>query len=145
MIAERTVVRMLLYGHYLYGVVAVGGNTRQNVFAELIICAYSFALLRHAYVAFVYQKRFGIGHESLHFPFVWFLRTPYLGREYVCLLILDHPVGIGRNTLAASAFPADIHFVQISVAQGCGRELYLPDAVGGRYTTQGILAHDFPF
>ena len=130
MIAERTVVEdapvWLLFVHERCS------RRRQHEaerFAELIICASLLrALATCLCVAFVYPKRFGIGHESLHFPFVWFLRTPYLGRG-ICVSAHPgpHPVGIGRGIRSlASAFLADIHFVQISVAQGCGRELYLP-------------------
>ena len=78
MVAERPIVRMLLYRHYLYGVVAVGGDARQHVLAELVVRAHTLALLRHAYVAFVYQQRLRVGTESVNGPAVRFLRLPHL-------------------------------------------------------------------
>ena len=52
-VAERAVVRVLLDGHDLDGVVAVGGDARQHLGAEFVVAAHLFLLLSHADVAFV--------------------------------------------------------------------------------------------
>ena len=54
-VAERAVVGVFLDGHYLYGIVAVGGDARKHVVAEFGICAHPFALLGHADVALIYK------------------------------------------------------------------------------------------
>ncbi len=68
---------MLLYGHDLDGVISVGRNTRQYLVAEFHICAYSLLLLRHADMAFIDEKRTGVGAEALHLPLIG-LRSPDL-------------------------------------------------------------------
>ena len=55
MIAERTVIRVFLYRHYLNAVVSVGDNPRQYVVLKFSVRAYLLSVLRHAYMALVYQ------------------------------------------------------------------------------------------
>ncbi len=70
---------MLLNGHDLDGVVAVGRYARQGFRAELLIASHLFLLLCHADMAFVDKQRIHIGAEILHPEFIWVLRSIYLG------------------------------------------------------------------
>ena len=128
MVAERSIVGMFLNGHYLYGVVAVGGYTWQNVVAEFGVCAYSLSFLGHAYVALVYQQRAGVGLKRCYFPLIGLGRFPYLCREEGCVGVLYHSGGVGRDTFALAPFPCHEHFVVIGVMYRIGRQLYLPYA-----------------
>ena len=54
-VAERSIIWMLLDSHNLNGIVAVGMNTRKHIFAEFFIRTHLFGILTHAYVALIYQ------------------------------------------------------------------------------------------
>ena len=54
-IPERTVIRVLLYSHDLYGVVSIGNNAGKYLFFKFGITANFFFLLRHTDVTFVNQ------------------------------------------------------------------------------------------
>ena len=129
MVAERAVVGVLLYGHYLDGVVTVGSDSRQHLGAELAVGADALALLRHAYVAFVYEQGLGVGHEIVVLPFVGAVGMPYLRREYGCLFVLDYACGVGRDALARASGPAYYHFVKLAVADVVGCETEFPHSV----------------
>ena len=129
MVAERAVIRVFLNGHNLYGVIAVGCDARQHEFAELVVGAHAFALLRHAYVAFVYEQGLGVGHEIVVLPFVGAVGMPYLRREYGCLFVLDYACGVGRDALARASGPAYYHFVKLAVADVVGCETEFPHSV----------------
>ncbi len=128
MVAERAVVGVLLYGHYLDGVVTVGSDSRQHLGAELAVGADALALLRHAYVAFVYEQRRRVGHESLVGP----RKRPFgfvdLSRENMRRRVLHHTGGIGRYALGRAAGPVYLHLVQLSVPDGIGSHFHLPHA-----------------
>ena len=125
-VAERAVVGVLLYGHNLYGVVAVGGYARQNLGAEFLVSAHAFAFLGHAYVALIYEQGFGVGGEFVVFPFIGCCRFPYLSREYFGVRVLHHAVGVCRNAFGFATGPFHNHFIKLSVADGLGRYAYFP-------------------
>ena len=91
---------MLLYRHDLYGIVAVFGYTGKYQVAELGIGADALGLLRHAYVALIYEERARVRDKLFDFPLVSLFRLPYLGREHMCHIILHHTGGIGRDAFA---------------------------------------------
>ncbi len=68
---------MFLYGHDLYGVVAVGGDARQYLVAEFNVRSDAFAFLCHAYMALIDQQWPCVGVEVVNFPFIG-LRIPHL-------------------------------------------------------------------
>ncbi len=145
MISEAAVVGMFLDGHDLDGVVAVGGDARQHVGAELLVAAYLLFLLCHAYVAFIDQQRSGVGAEIGVGPCEMAVRGIHFGGEYVCVGVLHHTVGIGGNAFAASAVPVHHHFIPLPVADGFGRERGFPDTAGAVVdAVQGILGSLLP-
>ena len=120
---------MLLDGHYLDCIVAVGHDAGQHLVLEFGVSAHAFALLRHADVTFVDKQRTGVGHEATHFPLERLLGSPHLSRENLGLLVLHHSCGIGRDAFTHSAFPVYEHLVELSVMQSFGLELYFPYTV----------------
>jgi hypothetical protein len=66
-------------------------------------------------MALVNQQRRLIGLEGLFLPNVWFLRIPYLSREYLGLIVLNDTLAPSRDTLAFSPIPLHLHFVKVSV------------------------------
>ena len=53
MIAERTIVGMLLYGHNLNAIIAIFDYSGQHIILELRIGAHLFCILTHSDVAFI--------------------------------------------------------------------------------------------
>ena len=119
---------MLLYGHNLYGVVAVFLYAGQHVFAEFLVCSHAFLLLAHTYVTFVDEQRRGVGLEALVVPCKGAFGGIDLGREDVCVGVLHHTCGVGRYAFAAAAGPFYKHLVELSVGDGVGREGAFPYA-----------------
>ena len=129
MVAKRAVIRVFLYGHYLYCVIAIGGHTRKYVLAELLVCTHALGILRHAYVALVDEQRRHIGLELLNLETVRTSRSPHLCREYERLLVLHHAASVCRNALAFAAIPFHLQLVQVAMFQFVGGERYLPHTV----------------
>ena len=126
MVAEGTVVGMLLYGHDLDGVVAVGGDARQNLCAEVGVGAHAFFLLRHAYVALVDEQGLSVGLEALVGPAERLGGSVDLCGEYVGRGVLDYSRGIGRDAFVFAAGPLYEHLVELSVVHGAGSEMAFP-------------------
>ena len=106
---------MFLYGHDLYAVVAVGYNARQHVLPELIVGAYFLRILSHAYMALVDEKRRFLWSEGLFLPHILLCRVPHLCRENLCLLVLHDTTCPCRYALSKTAFPVDMHLVEVAV------------------------------
>ncbi len=119
---------MLLYGHHLYGVVAVGGDSGKYLVAEFDIGSHLLLLLGHADMAFVDEQRASVGVELLDFPLIGG-RLPHLRGENLGLVILHHPVGVGRDAVTLATRPVYPHLVELAVFQGLGRQFKLPDPV----------------
>ena len=128
-VAERAVIRMLLYGHYLYGVVAVVGHARQYVLAEFLVGAHALFLLRHAYVAFVDKQRVGLRLEVFYLEFVFAWREPYLCRENQRLFVLHRACGVGRDAFPAASVPMHHQLVEVAVLHRFFRQGDFPRAV----------------
>ena len=109
---------MLLDGHNLDGVVAVGDNARQHVHAEFLIGAHTLAVLCHADMALVDEQRLGVRHEVGDFELIRLLRVPHLGREDIGLVVLDNTGGVSRDALAFPALPVHTQFVQVAMTHG---------------------------
>ena len=128
-VAEGAVVGMLLYGHYLYGVVAVSHDAGQHVGAEFVVGAHALVLLGHAYVALVDEQRLGVGHEAVGVaPLEALVGLPHLGREDGRLFVLHHARGVGGDAFAHTAGPVHHHLVELSVADVTRSQVQLPHA-----------------
>jgi hypothetical protein len=78
MISKRAIIRMLLDGHQLKAIVAIGYNPRKHIQAKLIICAHLFGVLTHADMAFVDEKRVLVGAKTFFLELIGLGRVPYL-------------------------------------------------------------------
>ena len=128
MIAETSVVRMLLNRHDLNSVVAGLFDTRQNIFFELGISADFLGVLRHADVTLVNQKRIRIDFKAGVFPLVRLFGIPNLRRENFSLFVLNDALTPSRNAFALAAVPTHFHFVKVAVFELILREFKLPVA-----------------
>ncbi|VTR68605.1 hypothetical protein DESC_710101 [Desulfosarcina cetonica] len=126
MVAERAVVRVLLNGHELDGVVPGLDDAWQDGIAELAPGADAFGLLGHAHMNLVDQRGAIWPHERRRPPAVGRGRGPYLGIEDQRLRVLHHPAGIGRNTVAGASRPVNPQAEKIAVGQGPGRQMKRP-------------------
>ena len=128
LVAEGTVVGVLLEGHDLDHVVAELRDARQHVAAEIVEGG-DFLLLRaHADVALVDEGvRVLAGAPVL--PAVRGLRGPDLGGEDLGLRVLDGAGHIGGDALPRPAGPLEVELVEVAVAEEHRGELELPVAV----------------
>ena len=115
MVAEGAIVRMFLYGHDLYAVVAVGYDARQHVLPELVVGTNLLRILSHAYMALVDEKRRFLWPEGLLLPHILLCRVPHLCREDLCLLVLHDTSCPCRYALSKAAIPVDMHLVEVAV------------------------------
>jgi hypothetical protein len=143
MIAETAIVGVLLYGHYLYTVIAFLLDTRQDVETKFLIGAYSLGILSHADMAFVDKQRAGLTLEMAMTEFIRLLRSPNLGAEYLCLVILHYSLGPCRYALSLTALPLHQHLVELAMVHSVTGQGNLPNAVGA-YGLQLIVVGLLP-
>ena len=143
MIAEASIIRMLLNSHNLDTVVTVGCNTWQYVFAEFVISTNLFGILCHTYVAFVNHQRTYVGVEYFLLEFIRFCRIPYLCAEYLGLIILHYTSSPCRNSLTFATIPAYQHLVKVTMMQRIFRKTNFP-VIGTSQTFQFIACCRFP-
>ena len=125
LIAERTVVRMLLQGHYLQRVIAQFLHVRKDIGTELLERRHLLVLGTHPDMTFIY-KRMRSRSRALMLPFVRLFRLPDLRAEHLGHRVLHHTVHVGRQPLTSAARPLDEEFVQFPVMEEHARNLYLP-------------------
>ena len=138
MVAKRSVIRMLLYCHYLDTIVPISDDAGKNVFTKLVICAHLLCILRHTNVAFVDKKGISVRLEICFLENIWISRRPNLCRKNLCLFVLHHTCGIRRNAFSFSSFPIYMKFVKVSVVDGFRREFNLPVSIFS-YTREFIF------
>ena len=143
MIAETAIIGMLLNGHNLDAIITCLVHTRQHVYAELLVRAYLLCILSHADMALVNEQRTCIRFELVILPFILVLGLPHLGREYLCLLILNNTTHPSRNTLALTAFPMHAHLVQVSVLQSLLWQYQFPITAVAKFL-EGIVSVFLP-
>ena len=140
-IAEGTVIRVLLQGHDLQGVVAQLFHARQDILPEFLERAHLFLLRRHADVAFVDERiRAFAGMAVL--PDIRLGRVPHLGAEHLGYVVLNHAGGVGRQALSPAAGPFDVQLVQLPVPEEQGGNLEFPVAAAQGF--EGIAVRAFP-
>ena len=91
-------------------------------------------------MALIDEQRSGVRLEGLLLPLVR-LRTPYLRRENLGLLMLNHTVSPCRDTLAFSTFPVHLHLEEVAVLHCLFREFQLP--VAGALDTLSTILRAF--
>ena len=129
MIAETSIIRMFLNGHYLDTVIPFFSDTGKYFLAEFVISAHFFLPLCHSDMTFINQQWIRVGLERFLFEFIGFLRSPDLRTEYLGLFILYHTCSPRRNTFALSAFPVYIQLVEIAMMNGIRRQVNFPIAI----------------
>ena len=117
MIAEGTVIGMLLYGHYLNAVIAVLNDTWQHIILELGIGTHFLSILPHTHVTLVNEEGVLLGLKNLFLELVGLLGIPHLCRENLRIIILHHTTAPGWNTLPFSTIPLHFHLVQLSMLE----------------------------
>ena len=126
-VAERTVVGVLGYGHQLHGVVAVARNDGQNPVGEFAVGAHAGPFLRHAHVGFVDEQFVMAGDVERVVRPVEGTRNPELRREVLRPLVLHYARGVGRNPVEPAVAAVDVDLVERSVPEpvavhGLGQE-----------------------
>ena len=117
---------MLLNSHYLYAVISLLDDAWKDVLTEFSISAYFLGILSHTNVALVDKKRCSIWLKGLFLPLIFLFRSPYLSREYLCLIILYHTTNPCRNTFTLTTRPLYKHLVKVTMFQSRLRKFYLP-------------------
>ena len=136
-IAEGTIIRVLLNGHYLNGVVAVLLDTGQHVLREFLVGTDFLGILSHTHVALVNQQRRLVGLKGLFLPLVGLFGVPHLRREDLRLVVLYDATAPGGNTLAFSPIPLHLHLIKLTVFEGFFREFQLP--VAGSFNALALV------
>lgn len=126
-VAERTVVGVLGYGHQLHGVVAVARDDGQNPVGEFAVGAHAGPFLRHAHVGFVDEQFVMAGDVERVVRPVEGTRNPELRREVLRPLVLHYARGVGRNPVEPTVAAVDVDLVERSVPEpvavhGLGQE-----------------------
>ena len=121
MIAETAIIGMFLYGHYLYAIVSVFDNARQNKFFKFGVRPYLFGILPHTNVALVDEQGRSGGFKFLLRPLVSLFGLPNLRREDVRLFVLNHAAYPSRYAFSVSAVPINVHLVEVAMRNGLFR------------------------
>ena len=107
LVAERSVVGMLLDGHELECVVSGCGDPRQNMLGEFIKRPRPLPFLGHAHMALVNKNRIRRYLEIPILPDIRVRRMPDLGIENQRVGILDHTPGIGGYPVSLAPRPVN--------------------------------------
>ena len=141
LVAEGTVVGMLLKGHDLEDVVSQLRDLGQDVAAELVEGGDSLLLTAHSDVALV-DEGIGTFAGTAVLPDVGLPGVPDLGAEGLGIGVLDGARDIRGQTLAAAADPLDIKLVEVAVGKEHLRQPDLPVAAADGF--QGIAFGPVP-
>ncbi len=125
-VAERAVVRVLLYCHYLDAVIACLDNAWKHVVLKLLVGADLLGILRHTYVALINEQRRSVWLEGFLLPFILLLWCPYLSGEYLGVVVLHHAAYPCWYALTLSAVPFHQQFEEVAMLQCIGWQFYLP-------------------
>ena len=117
---------MLLNSHYLYAVISFLDDAWKDVLTKFCIGAHLLGILCHTDVALVDKKWCSIWLKGLFLPLVFLFRSPYLSREYLCLIILYHTTNPCRDAFSLTTRPLYKHLVQVTMFQSCLRKFYFP-------------------
>ncbi len=132
LVAEGAVIRVLLNGHELDGVVSGRGDARQYLLGELAPGPDFLLGLSHSEMDFVDERCDGLAPEARVAPREGCFRAPDLGVEDEGGRVLHNPPGPGRDAVALAVLPVELQAVEIAVAQGFFGEPQLPDPLGVR-------------
>ena len=141
LVAEGTIVRVLLQSHDLDRVVTELLDLRQDIPAEILERGHAFLLRAHADMAFI-DQRMGPFPGMAVLPGIGLGGGPDLCGEELGHLVLHHAGHVGRKALPCSARPLDPEFVEFPVVEEHFRNRKLPVAVSDGL--QGIGLGLFP-
>ena len=110
LIAERSIVRMLLKSHDLQCVIAQIRNLRKDIQAEFLECSYLLFFRSHADMALIDQRMLTLARLAV-LPLIW-LRIPHLSAECLRMRILDSPGHVCRKPLGTPSRPLYIQFIE---------------------------------
>ena len=119
---------MLLDGHHLDGIVAVGLDARQHLVLKFAVGAHLLGILSHTYVTLIDEQRGTVGLEGFLLEHIRMFGIPHLCREYLGLLVLHHALTPGWDALSFAAVPLDLHLIQVTMLNGLFREFEFPVA-----------------
>ena len=122
MIAERAVIRVLLNGHDLDGVVSIVSHARQDVDPEFLERPRLLFLRSHAYMALIDEQWRCVRPKIIDAKLVLLRRVPNLGRKDLRHLILHHTSAPGGDAFTGASLPLHEELVQVAVVERvCGQ------------------------
>ena len=127
LIAEGTVIRVLLKGHDLYRVISQVLDPGQYILPELVEGGDLRLLRTHSDMALVNQGVRPFQHLVM-LPLIGLGRVPDLGAENLGLRVLDKPGTIGRYPFSSASGPFDEQLVKVPMAQEQTVQFQLPVA-----------------
>ena len=104
LIAERSVVRMLLESHDLKRIISQFGNLREHICSELLKSTHLLLLCSHTDMALVDKWMLTLARLRI-LPFIFLERIPDLCTECLCMRVLDRSCHISRDSFRTTAFP----------------------------------------
>ena len=104
LIAERSVVRMLLESHDLKRIISQFGNLREHICSELLKSSHLLLLCSHTDMALIDKRMLALARLRI-LPFIFLERIPHLRAECLCVRVLNSPCHICRDALSTAAFP----------------------------------------
>ena len=136
LIAERSVVRMLLKGHDLECVISQVSYLRKHVDTELFESSHLLLLCSHTDVALIDQRVLALA-GSFILPLIR-SRIPDLCAESLRNLVLDSSCGVGRNSFSTAALPLDVELIEHSVLEEHCRKHDFPGSAPERPQSIGF-------
>ena len=122
MIAKTSIIRMFLYSHYLYAIISIFDDTRQNKFFKFGVSTHFFGILPHTNMAFVNEQWRSIRFKLLLRPRISFFGLPHLSRKDMGLFVLHHTASPCRDTFTASTIPMHMHFIELAMGYSLFRK-----------------------
>ena len=139
LVSEGAVIRVLLQGHNLDGVVAKCLDMRKNIDTELFEGGDFFIFGTHAYVALVNQRMRSRTRPGV-LPLILFVRFPHLGAEHLGDRVLHYPPDVGREPFSAASRPFDEEFVEFLMVEEHGGQADFPVSAADRIKRIGRRA-----
>ena len=144
MIAKGAVIRVLLDGHDLDGVIPVAGHARQHFETKFLVGSGLLFLRGHANMALVDEQRRGVRPKIVDAELVFLRRIPNLGRKDLRRLVLHHTPTPSRNAFASASLPLHAELIQVAVVKRVRRQHDFPVARRTFQAPQTVILAFFP-